>query len=53
MMIEWLNATPQFLQMPHVFSDSPGMYFLAILVDFSLGKGMFSGNFGQSTVEIQ
>ena len=31
----------------------PRVYFLAILVEFSLGKGMPCSNFGQSTVKIQ
>ena len=31
----------------------PWVYFLAILVEFSLGKGMLCGNFGQSTVKIR
>ena len=28
-------------------------YFLAILVEFSLGKGMLFGNFGQRTVKVR
>ena len=30
----------------------PRVYFLAILVEFSLGKGMLCSNLGQSTVKI-
>ena len=30
----------------------PRVYFLAIFVEFSLGKGMLCGNFGQNTVKI-
>ena len=31
----------------------PRVYFLAILVEFSLGKGMLFGNFGQRTVKVR
>ena len=29
------------------------IYFLPILVEFSLGKGMLFGNFGQRTVKVR
>ena len=31
----------------------PRVYFLAILVEFNLSKGILCGNFGQSTVKIR